>query len=96
MARGKVEVSFGPAPGTATASVVVSGLASIEARDIVNAFVIVRATTTEGAAHTADEHAVDAPRVFAGEPTAGSGFTIYAVGQGGALVYGDWSIGWSY
>lgn len=93
--RGKVEVSFGAAPGKATATVVVSGLAAIEARDIVNAFVIARATATEGATHTIDEHVADAPRVYAGEPTAGSGFTIYAVAREG-LAYGDWSIGWAY
>lgn len=92
-ARGKTEIQFGS--GETTASVFVSAPA-IEASDVPQAWVMYRATTMTDNAHSADEHLVDAPRVYASEPTAGSGFTIYAVTSGDALTSGNWSVGWAY
>lgn len=92
MARGKTEIQFGTS-GAVNASVTVT-VPGISAADVPQAWVMYRATTMSGAAHSADEHLVEAPLVFAGEPSA-TGFTIYAVTRNGQPLKGNWSIGWS-
>jgi hypothetical protein len=74
-AQGTTTVNFGAFPGSSDTSVVVTGQATILAGSLVEAWISPVAT----ADHTADEHIVETIKVFAGNVSAGVGFTIYAV-----------------
>jgi len=71
-ASGTTTIDFGAFPGSADASVAVTGQAAIVAGSLVEAWIRPVAT----ADHSADEHLADPPRVVACEIVAGTGFTI--------------------
>ena len=73
--NGTATINFGSFPGATDTSVAVTGQGSILAGSLVEAWIFPTAT----ADHSADEHWVDPPEVFAGNVSAGVGFTIYAV-----------------
>lgn len=75
MASGITTIDFGAFPGKSDASVAVTGQAAIVAGSIVGASLRLVAT----ADHSADEHMLESLAVFAGNISAGTGFTIYAV-----------------
>lgn len=96
---GTALLDFGAAPGVSDTTFAVVGQAGILSGSLVEAWVLPAAT----ADHTADEHWAEELMVFAGNITAGVGFTIYgvhrpaytAVESGvGTVVYGKWNIGW--
>jgi hypothetical protein len=72
---GTSTVDFGAFPGSSNTSLAVTGQDAIAADATVTAYIYPTAT----ADHTADEHLVDSPIVFAGTVIAGTGFTLYAV-----------------
>lgn len=74
-AQGTATVDFGAFPGSAHASVAITGQASILAGSLVEAWILPAAT----ADHSSDEHLVEKIRVVAGDIIAGTGFTIHAV-----------------
>ena len=102
MAQGTTTVNFGAFPGATDASVTVTGQTGITGTSLVEAWIYPTAT----ADHSADEHWVDPPEVYAGNVVAGTGFTIYAVNKkrtevgptgkyvDSPLIYGQWTIGW--
>jgi hypothetical protein len=73
-AQGTTEVDFGSFPGKSDASIDVTGQGSITGTSLVEAWIF-PATTTD---HSADEHMLETIKVFAGNISAGVGFTIYA------------------
>ena len=74
-AQGQTTINFGAIPGTDIATVAVIGQVAILGGSLTEAWLAPIDTVD----HSADEHLVDGPRVYAGAPTAGVGFTIYAV-----------------
>ena len=74
-AQGSTTINFGAFPGGSDASVAVTGQATILGTSLVEAWLAPIATSD----HTADEHLLETIKVVAGAPTAGVGFTIYAV-----------------
>lgn len=76
-AQGTTTINFGAFPGGTDATVAVTGQAGITGTSLVEAWIY--PTTT--ADHSADEHWVDPPEVFAGNVVAGTGFTIYGVNK---------------
>lgn len=70
---GTAELDFGAWPGSAHATVDVTGQATITGTSRTEAWIFPAATTD----HTADEHVVEAIHVVAGPATAGVGFTIH-------------------
>jgi hypothetical protein len=74
-AQGTATIDFGAFPGGSDASVTVTGQAGITGTSLVEAWLFPAAT----ADHTADEHVVESIKVVAGNISAGTGFTIYAV-----------------
>ncbi len=98
-AQGTVIIDFGAAPGVSDATVAVTGQAGILSGSLVEAWILPAAT----ADHTADEHWAEELMVFAGNITAGIGFTVYGVHRPGytavesglgTVVYGKWTCGW--
>lgn len=106
-ATGTTTIDFGAFPGTADASVAVTGQGAIGSSSLVEAWIFPAAT----ADHTADEHLVDPPRVVAGSVVAATGFTIFGfcrdepspqyVGPGRQeqvnnpnRVWGKWNVAW--
>lgn len=77
MAQGTATLDFGAFPGSTDATVVVTGQTSILAGSLVEAWIFPTATTD----HSADEHWVDPPEVYAGNVVAGTGFTIFGVNK---------------
>lgn len=75
MTTGTATIDFGSFPGTSDASVAVTGQINITSTSFVEAWISPKDT----ADHTADEHWVETIRVIASAPTAGVGFTIYAI-----------------
>jgi len=75
--QGTTVVDFGAFPGVTDVTVAITGQTLISGAALVEAWVF----PTDTADHTADEHWVDPPRVFAGNVSAGVGFTIYARGD---------------
>lgn len=75
MPTGTTTVNFGAFPGSSDTSVAVTGQASITGSSVVGAWIVPTAT----ADHSADEHLLESIQVFAGNVSAGVGFTIYAV-----------------
>ena len=98
--NGSTTINFGAFPGSSDASVAVTGQAGIIAGSTVNAWLRPVAT----ADHSADEHIFETIKVYAGNIVAGTGFTIYAknsntqtASNGGAsLIYGQWTVSWSW
>ena len=72
-ASGTTTIDFGSYPGRATQTKAVTGQISISSSSVVEAWLYPVAT----ADHSADEHWVDGPLIYAGGIVAGTGFTIY-------------------
>lgn len=72
-AQGTATLNLGTFPGATDAAVTVTGQTGILSGSLVEAWIL-PATTAD---HSADEHWVDPPDVFAGNIVAGAGFTIY-------------------
>lgn len=73
--QGTTTVNFGAFPGATDTTTTITGQTGITSTSLVEAWIFPSAT----ADHSADEHWVDPPEVFAGNVTSGTGFTIYAV-----------------
>ena len=73
--QGTTTIDFGAFPGKTDATATVTGQTGIASGSLVEAWIIPTAT----ADHSADEHWVDPPFIFAGNVVAGTGFTIYGV-----------------
>lgn len=71
---GQTTVNFGVAPGATDTSTTITGQTNIVAGSSVDAWIIAAPT----ADHSADEHWVDPPLIYAGNIIPGVGFTIYA------------------
>lgn len=84
-------LDFGAAPGIVDANIAVVGQPGIRADSVVEAWVMPKATTD----HTLDEHWVDPPFVYAGNVTAGLGFTIYGR-TSNVAIYGKWNVRWRW
>ena len=101
-AQGTTTIDFGAFPGSTDATATVTGQATILAGSLAEAWISPVATSD----HTADEHWVDPPEVYAGNVVAGTGFTIYGVikkrseiGPSSRTVdvpriYGQWTVNW--
>jgi len=98
VAQGTTTVNFGAFPGKSDASVTVTGITG--SPTLGEAWIVPTAT----ADHSADEHLLAAPRVYAAVPSGGS-MTITAVAQEGEAraavrnaspprTYGLWTVGW--
>ena len=92
MAQGTTTVNFGAFPGAATASVAVTGQASMLSGSLVEAWVFPVVT----ADHSADEHLTDAPIVMAGGVVAATGFTVFASALPGQTLYGLYTVAWAW
>lgn len=94
--KGVALLDFGASPGAADTSLVITGQTNIVAGSYINVNVPALASTD----HTADEHWVDAPYVFAGNIVPGVGFTIYArsreSGMAGIAPFGKWNVNWKW
>ena len=100
--QGTTTINFGTFPGATDATVTVTGQAAITTSNLVEAWINPTATSD----HTADEHWVDPPEVFAGNIVNGTGFTIYGVIKKRAeigpssrsvdvpRIYGQWTVNW--
>lgn len=75
MAQGTTTLDFGEFPGKTDATAVITGQTSILSGSLVEAWILPTAT----ADHSADEHWVDPPELYAGNVVAGTGFTVYGV-----------------
>jgi hypothetical protein len=73
--QGTAILDFGAFPGASDASVAVTGQAGIVAGSLVEAWISLSAS----ADHSADEHLVEEIEIFAGNISAGTGFTIYGI-----------------
>ena len=99
-ASGTATLNFGAFPGASDASVAVTGQAGILSGSLVEAWIRPIAT----ADHSADEHMIESFRVFAGNISVGTGFTIYGFNTSeitdnegrGTRVYGQWTIAWAF
>lgn len=87
---GTAIVDFGAFPGAAYATVDVTGQTGILSGSLVEAEIYVSAS----ADHTADEHAIDPPRIQAGAVTAGVGFPIHAFTTNNYFTWGKWNVYW--
>ena len=98
MAQGTTTVNFGAFPGTDAVTVTVTGITG--SPTLGEAWIVPTAT----ADHSADEHVLASPRVYAGVPSGGS-MSITAVAQEGEAgnavrgaspprTYGLWTVGW--
>lgn len=109
MATGTTTIDFGAFPGAYSATVAVTGQASITGSSLVEAWIVPTATSD----HSADEHLIDPPRVMAGNVVAGTGFTIYGfprddwqinrlagsepiTGRTAPKPYGQWTVAWAW
>jgi hypothetical protein len=88
---GTATISFGAQPGGRTAQVAVTGQAGIGASSRVEAWIEVPAGGS--ADHSADEHWLEDIQVYAGNISAGVGFTIYAKCMTGS-TYGAFTVAW--
>ena len=93
-------LDFGVFPGTAMASIAVTGQPGILATSKVSAWISLDSATTE---HSKDEHLIENLILRAGTITPGVGFTIYGEannpqynGNGGNRLYGRWSVAWAW
>lgn len=89
---GQTVIDFGAFPGVSDVTVAVTGQDNIAAGATCEAFIIPTATDD----HTADEHIIDPPRVYAGNVSAGVGFTIYGITNTDQFIYGKWTVGWRW
>lgn len=89
---GQTTIDFGAFPGVTDITIAVTGQDDIAAGATVEAFIVPTATVD----HTADEHVADSPCVYAGNVTAGTGFTIYGITNTNQAVYGKWTVGWQW
>jgi len=93
-AQGTATLDFGTFPGSADASVAVTGQLGIVSGSLVEAWVVPAATSD----HSLAEHYIDPPIVMAGEVVAGTGFTIRGFNQEGGVprCYGKWNVAWAW
>lgn len=91
---GTAILNFGAFPGASDASFDVTDQTGIVESSIVHAELRPVATPD----HTADEHLVEPIRILAANIAPGKGFSIYGIyaGPGDALVYGQWTVAWSW
>ena len=98
-AQGITTINFGAAPGSFSATTVITGQAGIASGSAVEAWVMPTATSD----HSADEHLVDPPKIMAGNIVAGTGFTIYGfasdnpgagVDASATKLYGLYTVAW--
>lgn len=97
---GTATIDFGSFPGASDTSLAITGQALIVAGSVVSAWIRPVATSD----HTADEHWVETMDVFAGNISAGTGFTIYAKNTNQILeptgkatrIYGTWTVAWQW
>ena len=89
---GTTVVNFGAFPGSTDASLTITGQTAITLSSIVEAWL----TPIDTADHSADEHIIDSPEVFAGNIVAGVGFTIYAVIKDQYRKYGQYTVSWRW
>lgn len=91
MATGTATIDFGAigTGGATSASVAVTGQAAILSGSFVEAWLSLAPT----AEHSLDEIRSDPPRIFAGPPSAGVGFTIYAEANC-IRTYGTFTVSW--
>jgi len=75
MAQGTATLDFGTFPGATDVALAITGQTGILSGSLVEAWIFPTTTTD----HSADEHWVDPPEVFAGSVVAGTGFTIFGV-----------------
>lgn len=85
-------LDFGAFPGASDASLTITGQTGILAGSLVQAWITPVAT----ADHSADEHLASPPRIYAGNISAGTGFTIYGVTPDNTLTYGLWTVNWRW
>jgi hypothetical protein len=99
-AAGQTTIDFGAVPGVSHVSLNVSS-PGIEVGSLVEAWLVPVATND----HSADEHVVDGPLIFAHINSPGVGITIHArVKDHGSspvpipgpdpVCYGKWTVGW--
>ena len=97
-AAGVAVLDFGPWPGKANTSVIVSTPIASPTRSVA-AWVVAMPTSD----HSADEHWLDPPEVYAGNIVPFQGFTIYGKssierpvqpGRRIPMSYGRWNVGW--
>jgi hypothetical protein len=81
-ASGTTTIDFGAFPGSGHATVAITGQAGIVSGSLVEAWL----RPVDTADHTADEHIVDGPLIFAGNIVAATGFTIHGVARPGLAV----------
>jgi hypothetical protein len=84
--HGMATLDFGAWPGSPNASIVITGQSGIGANAKVRVWVQPAATPD----HSADEHWVDPPEVFAGNIVPGTGFTIYAMSRQRTVTDRKW------
>jgi hypothetical protein len=89
---GKVQLNFGPWPGTGAASRLVINQAAIVATSKVDAWIHPSAS----ADHSTDEHFIEPIRVRAGDIVAGGGFTIHGELIQGRRTYGLWNVAFAW
>lgn len=91
--QGTIEIDFGAFPGSATATVAVTGQTTILSNSFCEAWIF--PSSTGSTDHSIDEHYVDYFDVMAGPPTAGVGFTIYGIAPlGTGNRVGKYRLGW--
>ncbi len=88
-ATGEIEIDFGAAPGKDLVTVAVAR-AAVTANTHVEAYLFPKAT----ADHSADEHIIDGPVLFAHNVQAGVGFDVAAIYKGQGLCAGRWTGRW--
>jgi len=92
MPVGTTTVDFGTFPGSAEASIAITGQAGILASSLVGAWIEPTAT----ADHSVDEHRIENIKIFASDIVAGTGFTIYAECLLGGFLYGQYTVAWAW
>ena len=89
-AQGTADLDFGVYPGKSHATIAVTGQASIVDGSLVEAWI----RPVDTADHTADEHIVDPPAVYARSIIAATGFSIDGISRTGEKLYGIWKCAW--
>jgi len=92
-AQGTADLDFGAFPGKTDAKVDITGQTGIVSGSLAEAWI--RPVNT--ADHYDEEHMVEDLRIYAGNITPGTGFTVFGYAGssiGTTLIYGVWKIGW--
>jgi hypothetical protein len=88
---GAIDMDFGAAPGSDIATTVITGQTTIKT----NSYIIVRKMAIATSDHSDFDAVVTDMDVMSTGPTAGTGFTIYAMSRMGRLT-GKYRIHWSW